>query len=365
MSDDLPIEELIIDDSFANYCFQSNEEDILFWQEYIKSHPFQREKIEEAMQIVLGLHTMLKQEHDEKNEKQTSALKAVPRSTNKPLIQKIIRYAAAVAATLLLVVGIKSYLGQNISTNNPPKDIATTTTADNELVFTTAKGEKKTFLLPDGTKFYLGAGSILRMEKGFGKDNRGVYLSGEALFDVTHNKDLPFIVHSDKYDVKVLGTLFNVKAYPEDQLSETSLIRGKVEISLKNNSQKITLKPNQKAVISNKGDNLVLENNKQVAEQASEKITILPLSYNRTDSVVIETAWTQNRLEIVNESFEGIKNKLERWYNVKIIFADEEVGQYTFTATFTRETIGQVLKALHYSYHFKYKTEGDTITISK
>jgi ferric-dicitrate binding protein FerR (iron transport regulator) len=172
-------------------------------------------------------------------------------------------------------------------------------------------------------------------------------------------------VHSNQYDVKVLGTVFNVKAYPEDKLSETSLIRGKVEISLANNSKKITLKPNQKAVISNKGGNLVLENNKQVVEQAGEKIIILPLSYNSTDSVVVETAWAQNRIEIVNENFDEIKNKLERWYDVKIIFADEEVSRYSFTATFSGETIGQVLKALQYSYHFTYKIEGKIITISK
>jgi ferric-dicitrate binding protein FerR (iron transport regulator) len=362
MSEDLPIEELIIDDSFANYCFQSNEKDILFWQEYIKTHPSQKERIAEAMQIVLGLRTMLQQEKN--NEKQASALKAIPRPTSKPVIQKIIRYAAAVAAVFILVFGIKSWLGQNTLTHNP-KNIAETALADNELAFTTTKGEKKTFLLPDGTKISLGDNSTLRTEEGFGKANRGVYLSGEALFDVTHNKELPFVVHSNNYDVKVLGTVFNVKAYPEDKVSETSLIRGKVEISLKNNSKKITLKPNQKAVISNKGENLALENKKQVVDQAEEKIIILPLSYNSTDSVMIETAWTQNRLEIVNESFDEIKSKLERWYNVKIIFADEEVGRYAFTATFTRETIDQVLKALQYSYHFTYKTEGETITISK
>jgi len=361
----LSVEELVINDSFYNYCFQNNEADILYWEEYINTYPFEKEKIEEAMQIVLGLRAMLRQEYDAKNEKQAAVLQTVPRTANKLVIQKIIRYSAAVAAAFLLVLGIKSYLYQNNLTQNQPNDIAATTVADNALVFATTKGEKKTFLLPDSTKISLGAGSTLRMEKGFGKDNRGVYLSGEALFDVTHNKALPFIVHIDKYDVKVLGTLFNVKAYPEDKISETSLIRGKVEISLKNNSQKITLKPNQKAVISNKEDNLVLESNKQVSEQSIEKIVLLPLSYNRTDSAVIETAWAQNRLEIVNESFDEIKNKLERWYNVKIIFADEEVGRYTFTATFTRETIGQVLKALQFSYHFTYKTEGETITISK
>ncbi|HKO80388.1 MAG TPA: FecR family protein, partial [Chitinophagaceae bacterium] len=318
MSDDFSIEELIIDDSFVNYCFQSNQTDILFWEDYVKANPAQKETIEEAMRIVLGLHVMLQKEQDEQNEKQ-AVLKSVSPSVNKPVIKKIIRYAAAVAAAFVLIIGIKSYLGWKGSTSNQTKDIATTTTTENSVLeFSTAKGEKKTFFLPDNTKLYLGAGSTLRMEKGFGKNNRAVYLTGEALFDVTHNKDLPFIVHCDKYDVKVLGTLFNVRAYPEDELSETSLIRGKVEISLKNNANKITLNPDQKAIINNKADKLVLENNKQQAGQADEKITVSPLSYSTIDSAVVETAWIRGRLEIVNESFEDIRNKLERWYNVKI-----------------------------------------------
>lgn len=364
MSDDLSIDELIIDDSFANYCFGSNEDDTLFWQEFILTNPSQKEKIEEAKQIVLGLRVMLKQEHADNDEQQSFILKAITRPSHQLFTHKTVRYAAAAAAIFLLIFGVKNYLDQSNTTHGSVKNIAATTKTD-AFVFATAKGEKKSFLLPDSTKIYLSAGSVLRTEEGFGINNRGVYLRGEALFEVTHNKALPFIVHIDKYDVKVLGTVFNVKAYPEDNVSETSLISGKVEISLKNKSQNITLKPNQKAVINNKKTDLAVEDNKQLSEQSGEKIVLLPLSYNRTDSVVIETAWAQNRLEIVNESFDEIKNKLERWYNVKIVFADEEVGRYTFTATFTRESIDQVLKALQFSYHFAYKTEGETITISK
>lgn len=365
MSDDLSIEELIIDDSFANYCFQRNEEDVFFWEEYIRKHPDRKEIIEEAVRMVLGLHAMLKRENDPVNEKQSSVLKPILTPVNKPPLKRILLYASVAAATLLLVVGIRNYWLQNKVISDPLKNIATNVKTNDELVYTTSKGEKKTFLLPDSTKICLGAGSTLRVEKNFGSGNRAVFLSGEALFDVTHNENLPFVVHSNKYDVKVLGTVFNVKAYPEDNISETSLIKGKVEISFRNNSQKIMLKPNQKAVINNKDESMVLENKKNSAEQTDEKISIFPLSYSSEDSVVIETAWAQNRLEIVNESFDEIKNKIERWYNVKIILADEEVGRYTFTATFTRETIDQVLKALQYSYQFTYKTEGKIITISK
>lgn len=364
MSDEITTEELIINDSFANYCFQSNEEDILFWQEYILAHPFERNKIREAMQIVLGLRVML-QDNESNSDEAPSILSAVLPPGPRLSIKKIIRYAAAIAAVLLVVFGIDAYFSRNSSENNSSDVIAGSTPADKPMTYSTAKGEKKMLILPDSTRLYLGAGSTLRMEAGFGSNNRGVYLKGEALFDVTQNKNLPFIVHSENYDVEVLGTIFNVKAYPEDRTSETSLLKGKVVISLRNNSKKITLKPNQKAVIDNKDIGLTLKEEKTPLRQSNKKIVVVPLSYNSKDSIVMETAWTQNRLEIINESFSEIKNKLQRWYNVKIIFADEAVSQYTFTATFTKESIEQALKALQYSYHFTYKTEGDIITISK
>ena len=362
MSDDLSIEELIIDDSFANYCFQTNEVDILFWNEYILAYPSRKEKIEEARQIVLALRSMLKQEHDEGD---SSLLKAVPHPGNKRIIPTIIRYAAAIAAIFIIVLAGKQLMYQDDSLQTASKDKAANIAATNLLLFKTASGEKKVIILPDSSKLYLNAGSELRVDKDFGILNRTVYLTGEALFDVTHNKSLPFIVHIDKYDVKVLGTLFNIKAYSADKMSETSLIRGRVEISLKNNSQKIILTPNQKVVIDNSKDSLVLKNGDQQYLPERNPVALLPLSYNSKDSMVIETAWTQNRLEIVNESFSDMKEKLERWYNIKINFKDAEVDDYTFTATFEKESIQEVLQVLQNAYHFNYIINENQIIISK
>jgi len=365
MADDFFIEELLIDDSFANYCFQRNEQDILFWKEYIRTHPHQQDKIAEAVQLVLGLHAMLKQEHEADDKNQSPNLTAVKGAGNKQLIQKMIRYAAVVAAVFFIMIAGKKIIELKGSNRNNPKNITLSATPTHLLLYKTAKGEKQNILLPDSSRLTLNAGSELRVDKDFGKSNRTVYLTGEALFDVKHNISLPFIVHIDKYDVRVIGTLFNVKAYPGDKLSETALIRGKVEISLKNNPRKITLTPNQKAVIDNTGSNVELQTGSQGNVYPAEKVRLLPLSYSSKDSMVIETAWSQNRLEIVNESFTNMKEELERWFNVKIIFKDKEVGDYTFSATFEKETIGEVLVALQNAYHFRYEINDNDITISK
>jgi ferric-dicitrate binding protein FerR (iron transport regulator) len=232
------------------------------------------------------------------------------------------------------------------------------------LLFSTAKGQKKQITLSDGTTIVLNAGSSLHTDKDFGTENRTVYLSGEALFDVTHNADLPFVVHVADYDIKVLGTLFNVKAYPGEKTSETALLRGKVQI-LKKDGGDLTLVPNQKVVFRNIGKATVQADSAKSTAATLSVQKIVPVHFSSKDSAVIETAWAQNRLEIVNEHFADMKEKLERWYNVKIVFKDAEVGRYTFTATFENENIQQVLQALQYAYHFNYKIQGGEIMISK
>jgi ferric-dicitrate binding protein FerR (iron transport regulator) len=366
MSGNLSVEELVIDDSFHNYCFQKKEEDVLFWEEYILANSAEKEKIDEAKQLVLGLTAMLKKEQEvQTGETKANPAKVISLPLRKFAGKKIKIYATvAAAAVALVLISIKFFIAP-VPASKPATAMAVQKQAPADAqVFTTGNGEKRLFILPDSTKFWLNSGSELRVDKGFGKENRQVYLSGEALFDVTHNKSFPFIVHIHKYDIKVLGTLFNVKAYPGDNQSETSLIRGKVEIQMTNSSRKILLSPNQKVVIDTRDDNVAENKEKQTVPQRIA-VVMLPLSYNSKDNTVIETAWAQNRLEIVDESFADIKEKLERWYNVKITFNDEEVSKYRFSATFEKETIQQVLKALQNAYPFTYETKDNDITISK
>ena len=361
MPDPLPIEELVIDDSFHNYCLGTNEADILFWQAYITAHPHEKAKIGEAREMVLALHIMLQQECGVSERVELHNAPVLPLHRT-PRRKKVVRYAAAAAAIVFM-----AWIGRQYANGHMGKWLASPVTArvdTNKTIWvTTAKGQKRTLWLPDSTQVVLNSGSTLRTDNGFGADNRTVYLSGEALFDVTHNEHLPFIVHVDDYDIKVLGTRFNVKAYPGEKISETALLRGKVQI-LKKDGGDLTLVPNQKVVFKHMAKPETPTNaNTSTPTETIQKI--MPVHFNRKDSVVVETAWAQNRLEIVNERFADMKEKLERWYNVEIHFEDMEVARYTFTATFEKETIGQVLQALQYAYPFTYRIQGHEVTISK
>ena len=210
----------------------------------------------------------------------------------------------------------------------------------------------------------LNAASSLKIAQDFNIETREVTLIGEAYFDVSHNKDKPFKVITEDFDINVLGTTFNVKVYPGEATSEATLINGLIQMEGKGaKASSITLKPSQKVIFH------------KVVETVQDRKVIKPsllqpeISINHytkvKDSSIVEMAWTQNRLEILDQDFTEIKTVLERWYDVEIVFANPELEKYRFTATFNDENIDQVLSALQKAEHFKYEIKGKKITISK
>nr|WP_305121188.1 FecR family protein [Pedobacter xinjiangensis] len=97
--------------------------------------------------------------------------------------------------------------------------------------FTTGKGISYSLLLPDGSKVDLNSGTILRLDPSFNVSNRDCELTGEAYFDVKRNESMAFRVKTRDYDVKVLGTQFNIKSYPHNNYSQTALVKGNVHVT--------------------------------------------------------------------------------------------------------------------------------------
>lgn len=355
----LSVEALIINDSFISYCFEKDERDMLYWEKYQEDFPDQRSAVEEARRMVMLLSGSLKDAPD------GSGISAVPPLKRIGAI-RIAGYAAACVAILFAVyLGFFQPKGEKRSEGDAP-----IVSLENQLVFSTRPGYKQTITLPDGTTVYLNSASTLKLSEGFGKTDRKVFLLGEGGFDVIHNTQLPFTVSVEKYDVNVTGTFFNVKAYPGDKTTETTLIRGKVDILVKDGVTtplRMSLKPKQKFVLDSENEGGMIEDSNSstlpTGNTNKPHVAIEELSYNR-DSVNIETAWIDNTLIIENESFEMMKEKLERWYNVRIIFKDDPVKRYGFTGTFKHESISQVLKAFQDSYFFNYTIEGSDIIIS-
>ncbi len=226
-------------------------------------------------------------------------------------------------------------------------------------------GSTSDVVLPDGTKVKLNSGSRLTYDRNYGKTVRGVNLTGEAFFDVVKNKQKPFIIQTKNIIIRVLGTTFDVKSYPNES-TETSLVRGSLEVSFKNKQQEIViLKPNQKLIIANEELPLNSPKSKSPGQSPDPEVAISQLNYSKRDSTIIETAWVQNKLVFRNELFGQLALQMERWYNVTIRFSDQEIAALTFTGTFEKETIQQALDALQLSGRFRYSMKDSEIVISR
>lgn len=232
----------------------------------------------------------------------------------------------------------------------------------------TKYGSKTSLVLPDGTKVWLNAGSEMTYNKDYGTDLREVNLTGEAYFDVVKNVHKPFIIHAGNIKIKVLGTAFNVRNYPNEKTTETSLIRGSLEITMKGSTEKYMLKPYEKLVVTNKPALAVNGSNADGlldAEQPKRDIELGRLSVMPHDSSIVETAWVYNRLVFRSETFEEVALKMERWYAVRIVFKEDKLKTKKLTGVFENETVDQALEAIQLTTPFSFNYTNEQIIISK
>lgn len=243
---------------------------------------------------------------------------------------------------------------------------ALATTRTTSEVFT-RNGSRTNLLLPDGTQVWMNAGSHIAYDKNFGINSRELTLTGEAFFDVTHNASKPFIIHTARMDVKVLGTRFNVRSYTTDKTTEATLIRGSIEVSIKDrSSEKIILKPNEKLVVAD-DDSVTLHSNRSrsvTSEPTEPLVSIQHPTYKRTTGEIVETSWVDNKLVFQDEEFKTLAKDMERWYGVSIQFNNPQLENLWFTGSFQNETIQQALDALKISNNsFNYTIHQNNITI--
>ena len=197
--------------------------------------------------------------------------------------------------------------------------------------------------LSDGTKVWLNSHSKFTYPARFSSKNRDVELEGEGFFEVAHNEKVPFVVHADLLQVKVLGTKFNVKVYNEEP-SAITLAEGKVEVATNDNEHKVTLRPNEQVTYSRENG----------------------LAVNKSVNTSLVRSWTVGEAAYVNEQLIDIVTDLERRFNVHIIVKDQELDTELFTCRF-KETakISQVLTLLKDTRKLDYKIQGDQIQIYK
>ncbi|MDL5512914.1 FecR family protein [Arenibacter sp. M-2] len=215
-------------------------------------------------------------------------------------------------------------------------------------ILTVPFGRTFKLILSDSTTVYLNAGSSLKYPAKFIKgQNRQVFLTGEGYFDVHKDKKHPFIVTNGTMDVRVLGTKFNISAYPEDNEINTVLVEGSVRLynnkTEYNTETSSLLEPNHQASWNRSNDKVIIQN---------------------VDSEIY-TSWINGKLVVKKMPFRNIIQKLERHYKVTINNTYEQLNNQDFTATFDIESIDDVLATFALETPFKYTKTENHIEIYK
>ena len=196
--------------------------------------------------------------------------------------------------------------------------------------------------LADGTKVWLNSLTRLRFPVTFAGEERKVYLTGEAYFEVARDSVHPFIVATDEgMGVKVYGTEFNVDTYRKGTV-KTTLVNGKVGIRVSATGEEVRLSPNQMALFTKATQSIQVEN---------------------VDSYGV-VAWKDGKFVFEDEPIEEIMERLSRWYDVKVFYANERIKKHTFTGIITRfADISDVLHLMEETAAVEFRIQGDTVTV--
>ncbi|MCR9227885.1 MAG: FecR domain-containing protein [Flavobacteriaceae bacterium] len=207
---------------------------------------------------------------------------------------------------------------------------------------TTSIGENKTITLSDGTKVTLNANTTFSYPEEFSGDSREVSLKGEAFFDVVHNPEKPFkVATGNGMNIQVLGTVFNVKSYPEDQNVETTLVSGKVKVVEEQNQKTVVLAPSQRATYVKDADKLIVDN------VQTKKFT----------------AWRQGKLIYDETPIRQVISDLKRKYKVDISVESPGIMDYKYTGEFDNLGIEQILDLFEVSSPILYRMHNNQITL--
>ena len=265
-------------------------------------------------------------------EKRVEKQKAEKRKARIPVWRGLYKYAVAI-----LLFGFISYFSYQKGENSLRNALA-------EIEVEAPSGSQTRLHLPDGTTVLLNSDSRITYAQDFGVNSREVTLQGEGYFEVQKNPEKPFIVHVDDINVKVLGTVFNVRSYPEDSEIEVSLIKGKVNVFSASETR----------------DNVILAPDEQLTyDKRSGK-----MNHHHVDALQT-SQWTTGRLSFVNASVPEIMKAIERKYDVRIVIHSKYLDKEVFSGSISPKlTVEEILDYMDVDNKYSWSRSGNVITIT-
>jgi len=237
-----------------------------------------------------------------------------------------LRVAAMFLLPVLTGTGVYLYMSRNTVSPAP-------------LIVTVERGQKANITLPDGSKVWLNSQSKLTYSPDFNVKTRELLLDGEAFFEVAHNAEKPFIVRSNDIAVEALGTAFGMKAYNEDNLISSILMKGKVRVTTPDGVS--ILKPNERIMY----DKTARKNTKSSVLNSKEF-----------------TGWIHNELRYENVSLEDIAKDIQRIYNVKVVFANEHLRNQRFTGSVNNNSLDSMLSIITLTSPVSFRVNDQQVT---
>ncbi len=322
-------------EKYLNNCCTSQEvEEVIQW---IKQQPF---FVESKLLGKVDWHQFKDEDSIVSDEKLDILLDKIHHKLNIEEPRKVQknnnRFMSWISrAAAIILIPVLAFLFYTISENNRLTNQFATVSVDSLEVIAPI-GSRTVVELSDGSVVHLNYGSRIKYPQNFWGETRGLTLTGEAYFEVAHNPDKPFVVTTDRIDVKALGTVFNVNAYPENSDIATTLVEGKVLVEeIKNNGNIETIKE----LIP--GQHVIYEKKTGVVKSSLEQVERY-------------IAWKDGKLVFDNEPIEQVVQRLNRMFNVEIQ-VDNEVKKYKYTVTFVDEPLFQILELLSVATPINYR----------
>lgn len=388
--------DFLEDESFLRWLSNPTQEDTDFWNGFLKNHPYKKTEIKEATLI---FNLFYSRENKLALTEQYELWKRIQdesKTTKQSLLPTFLKYAAVLVfaffsgaisyyiyqhtttqnqfqlaeaipakgeAMIILSDGSKVPLdkqmseisysknGEQLIVNNDTikQKSGSQTESMNKVII--SYGKKSMIVLSDGTKVWLNAGSQLVYPSVFSSKTRQVTLIGEAFFDVAKNPQNPFVVRASDVSVQVLGTRFDVSAYPDDKIIQTVLEEGKVNLKysgkgILGREYVVEMQPNQ-----------MVEFDKTSGEANSKMVDVSKY-----------ISWKDGMLEFEKVDLGRALMQVERFYNVKIHLADPEIGTYKLSGKLDLkgepEEVLNVIK-LTVPIDWQKKSNGDFVIINK
>lgn len=339
--------DFVLDDDFRAWLNGTAPENDNLWEAWLMANPSRHPEIEKARRIVYAISfrdTAVPaydiEEQWKRLETSTAAPGQAPAAVHKSRRMNL-RWVYQLLAAACFVAGSFFFVNRYLLSDG--RSAANVAPVEQK----TANGQQRKIILPDGTRVTLNAGSAISYPKTFSGDIRRVELTGEAFFDVTRNERMPFIIHTGDVTTRVLGTSFNIRAYPENKAVQVAVVEGKVKVNAK--------------IGSVDHDASVCLTKSEMATFQKEAGELIVGTYDEKEQI----GWKDGMLYFQKADFESTIIKLERWYGVRFQVAPtvRMDADWRFSGRFQEKPLDYILGVMSYPNRFTYKVTNDTVKL--